>query len=172
MDIKAYESVVKKHSPALYRYCLYRLSFNEQLVEETVNDILRVLFIKWDTLDLNNDILPYLYRVADNCIMQAKERDHKYYSAHSSLEEAIEEGIISETHYCDDYFHDLDAENAFIQEVIKNLPEEYQIIFKYRFYDKKTIAEIALLTNIPYSSLRLRIIKIEEYIRCQVKNNY
>lgn len=172
MDIELYESVVRKCTPPLYRYCSYRLSFNQQLVEETVNDVMRILFIKWDTLEITDDILRYLYRVADNCIKQARERDYEYYSVHSSFEEAMDEGKICEPAYFDDYFHDIDEDELFIQKVVETLPEEYQRIFKYRYIDKKTIVKIVELTGIPYSSVRLRLMKIEEYIKCQVKNNY
>lgn len=171
-DIELYESVVKKCTPPLYKYCSYRLKYDHQLTEEAVNDTLRILFIKWDTLDITDDILRYLYRVADNCIKQARKRDNKYYSQHVSFEEAMEEGMLAEPLYLDDYFHDIDTDKLFIQNAVESLPEEYQRIFKYRYVDRKTIFEIVELTGIPYSSVRLRLMKIEEYIKCQVKNNY
>lgn len=172
MDIEVYESIVRKYTLTLYRYCGYRLSFNQQLVEEAVNDVLRILFIKWDTLEINDSIISYLYRVADNCIKQAKDRDCKYYSVHSSFEEAMDEGKICEPAYFDDYFHDIDEDELFIQKVVESLPEDYRRIFKYRYIDKKTIVEIVELTGIPYLSVRLRLMKIEECVRSQVENNY
>lgn len=172
MDIELYESVVKKCTPPLYRYCSYRLKYNHQLTEEAVNDTFRVLFEKWDTLVIDDSIIRYLYRVADNFVMQARERDNKYYSKHSSLEEAMDEGALAEPLYLDDYFHDIDAEDEFVRDVIASLPEEYKTIFKHRYIERKTIMEIVELTGIPYSSLRLRLAKIEEYVKCQVKNNY
>lgn len=172
MDIELYESVVRSNSAPLYRYCSYRLKHDHQLTEEAVNDVMRILFMKWDTLDITDDILRYLYRVADNCIMQARERDKKYYSKHSSLEEAIDEGIVNEPVYFNDYFHDTNASELFIRKVVGTLPAEQQRIFKYRYLDGKTIFEIVSLTGIAYSSVRLRLKKIEEYVKYQISNNY
>ena len=72
----------------------------------------------------------------------------------------------------DDYFHDLNSEDKFIAEVIESLPDESKDLFKYRFIEKKTITETSEIIHMPYSSLRMRLKKIEEYIKCQVIKNY
>lgn len=172
MDTQVFEEIVKNCTPPLYRYCSYRLSYNHQLTEEAVNDIWRILFVKWDSLDINENIMGYLYRVADNCIKQAKERDFKYYSHHSSYDRELHEGTITEPYYFDDYFHDQNSEEEFISDMVESLSDEYKSIFIYRYIEKRTITEIAEITHLPYSSVRIRLKKIEAYVKREVINNY
>lgn len=172
MDTQAFEDIVRKYSPALHRYCSHRLSYDHQLAEEAVNDTMKILFLKWDTLEINDNIIRYLYRVADNCIKQARERNSKYYSKHISFEEAEKEGIYDEPLYLDDYFHDPVSEEKFLNDISQSLSEEYQTIFQYRYISGKSLMEIVKLTGIPYSTVRLRLTKILEYVKKQIKYNY
>jgi len=172
MNVELYESIVKKYTPYLYKYCSHRLEYDRQLTEEAVNDTMRILFVKWDTLDIGEHILKYLCRVADNCIMQVRERENRYYSRHISPEKIIKRGMPGKLSYFDDYFHDPETEEAFIKDTVEELPEEYKTIFTYRYVDRKTIMEVAELTGMPYSTLRFHLAKIEEYIEQKVKKYY
>ena len=59
VDINQFEKIVKLYRKPLLKYCYYRLSQNLTLTEETLDDILYVLYQKWDTLDLNGNIRAY-----------------------------------------------------------------------------------------------------------------
>lgn len=170
VDNSEYMRIVKKYRKPLFKYCYYRLMENKTLTEETIDDIIHILYQKWDTLDLNGNIRAYLYRVADNCIKHNLENYNRYYQRNESLEEAIDNNRFDYVEQYDDYFLDDETpEEVYIERIKQALPDEYKEIFIYRYIEKKTLMETSELTGIPYSSLRLRISKIEKLIRDEVK---
>lgn len=170
VDNNEYMRIVKKNRKPLFKYCYYRLMNNVTLAEETLDDILHVLYKKWDTLDLNGNIRAYLYRVADNCIKHNLENYSRYYKHNASLEEALENDKLGDVYQYDDYFQDdFLTDEKYIEQIKQALPEKYREIFIYRFINKKTIIQISELTGIPYSSLRLRISKIESMVKNEIK---
>ncbi len=170
VDKNQYEKIVKLYRKPLFKYCYYRLSQNLTLTEETLDDILYVLYQKWDTLDLNGNIRAYLYRVADRCIMHNLNTYNRYYTHNESFEEAVENNKLDYMKQYDDYFNNDEMnELRYLEKIQDNMPNEYKQIFVYRYIEKKTLVETSELTGIPYSSLRLRIDKIEKIIRVEVK---
>ncbi len=170
VDNNEFTCIVKKYRKSLFKYCYYRLSENKTLTEETVDDIIHVLYRKWDTLDRGSNIRAYLYRVADNCIKHNLENYNRYYNHNESLEEIAENNRFGCVGQYDDYFKDDESsEDEYIEKIKAALPDEYTEIFIYRYIEKKTLMEISELTRIPYSSLRLRIVKIEKLIRDEIK---
>ncbi|MCI8331701.1 MAG: sigma-70 family RNA polymerase sigma factor [Clostridiales bacterium] len=166
-----YMNIVNQYKKPLFKYCFYRLMNNTALAQETVDDIFCVLYTKWDTLDVNKNIKAYLYRVADNCIKHNLTRFNRYYKHNESLEEAIENHKLDTAYHMDDYFNDLHFdEEIYIEKIKQCLPTHYQEIFVYRYVEKKTLTEIAQIVGMPYSTLRLRITKIDMIIRDIIKN--
>ena len=106
VDNNEYMRIVKKYRKPLFKYCYYRLMENKTLTEETIDDIIHILYQKWDTLDLNGNIRAYLYRVADNCIKHNLENYNRYYQHNESLEEAIDNNRFDYVEQYDDYFLD------------------------------------------------------------------
>ena len=170
VDNNEYIRIVKMYRKPLFKYCYYRLMENKTLTEETIDDIIHVLYKKWDTLDLNGNIRAYLYRVADNCIKHNLDTYNRYYQHNESLEEAIENNRFDYVEQYDDYFLDNEIpEDVYIEKIKQSLPDEYRQIFIYRYIEKKTLMETSELIGIPYSSLRLRISKIDKLVREEVK---
>ncbi|MCI9449406.1 MAG: sigma-70 family RNA polymerase sigma factor [Clostridiales bacterium] len=166
-----YMNIVNQYKKPLFKYCFYRLMNNTTLAQETLDDIFYVLYKKWDNLDLNGNIRAYLYKVADNCIKHNLTRFNRYYKYNESLEEAVENRKLNSVYCLDDYFNDPAFDEAIYIEKIKQiLPKEYQKIFVYRYVEKKTLIETANLIGISYSSLRLRIKKVDAIIRDIIKN--
>lgn len=170
VDIEKYEFIVEKYTRPLFQYCYYRLDENSALTEETMDDIMHLLYQKWESLDVDGNIRAWLYRVADNTIKYNKKKYNKYYKHTISLEEAIDDNKLDHLQYCDDYFNDYDInEDEYLDKIKNVLPDEYKNIFVYRYIEKKTLVETSKLTGIPYSSLRLRIDKLEKTIKEEVK---
>lgn len=169
LDVNEYETLVRKYQSQVFRYCYYKLNKDESLAEETFNDVLEELFKKWDTLERGENIKAYLYRVADMCIKHNLRLQTRYYIRNESLEATYVSNGINRISEYDDYFlDDVMSEEERLKQIEDSLPDEYKKIFVYRFVEKKTINETASLTGIPYSSLRLRLKKIEKLVREEI----
>lgn len=169
VDITKYESIVRMYTQPLYKYCYCRLHCDKSLTDETVNDVMRILFEKWDKLETDENIKAWLYRVADNCIKHNLREHARYYSHNESLEEKVENKKFDDIQRSDEYFSDDTNEEACMERILNSLPDEYKEIFRLRFIEKKTISETAKLVGIPYTSLYLRLTKIEAMVRKEIK---
>lgn len=171
VDLNEYERIVKEYRKPLFKYCYYRLNGNIDLTEETIDDILHVLWRKWSTLDLNGNVRAWLYRVADKEILHHLKNYNRYYKHNESLEEAVEERKTEHLEYYDTYFAEAQVpEEVYIKQIHDHLTDEYKLIFRYRYMEKKTLMETAALTGIPYSSLRMRINKLEKIVRQKIED--
>jgi len=169
-DITEYERIVREYRVPLFKYCYYRLRGNLELTEETVDDILYVLYRKWDRIDTDSNVRAWLYRVADREIKSHLKKYEQYYKNIESLDEAADDGRTESLGYYDEYFADHTPEEEYILSVRQRLPDGDREIFTLRFMEKRTIEDISCFTGIPYSTLRLRINKLERLIRIEIKN--
>ena len=170
-DSEKFQLIVEKYRKPLILYCINKFGRDTSFAEETVNDVFRVVYEKWDTLDTDRDMQALLYEITRRCIKHNYAEYQKYYIHNESLEDGVEQGQYGNAVWFDEYFSD-DRENdieAQIQRIKAALPENYQPIFHYRFIEKKTITEISELLDIPYSSLRYHLIKIDKLIRNEIK---
>ena len=110
--------------------------------------------------------------MADKCIKHNLTNYYKYYSHTESLDDAIENNRFDEPAQCDNYFSLDFSEEEYIEKIMNSLPDEYKEIFRLRYIDKRTISETASLVGIPYSSLYLRLTKIEKTVRKEIKKNF
>ena len=161
MNIEKYNQIVESKYSKLLKYCLLRLSFVKPDAEEVTDDVFVTLFLKWDELDLSDNISAWLYRVADNCI--------KRFIAKKSRDESLNDHMetIEQFNNSEDEIAELIEQISYKQkldEIIGMLPENLKDIFVYRFIEEKTLQEIEKLTGIPYSTVRLRIKKAKSMV--------
>ncbi|MBE6572848.1 MAG: sigma-70 family RNA polymerase sigma factor [Ruminococcaceae bacterium] len=162
-DIKEYEAIVMQYSKPLYRYCYLKLRCNKELTEETQNDIFRILYEKWDKVERGESLRAYLYRVADMCIKNSLRKHNRYYARTLSLEETKERGELSEASSVDEYF--VKNIEKRMDEIADMLTKDLKELFVLRYIEEKTLKEIADIKHIPYSTLRLRLAKVENAVR-------
>lgn len=170
-DTQEYENIVRKYRPEIYRYCCARLDGDESLTEETVSDIMRILFEKWEQIDVRENIRAYLYRVADNCIRYTLRSHMKYYSHNESFEEAVENSRL-DAEQNDEYFQSEKSDEEYMARLGEAIPAELREIYNLRYIEKKTIRQISEKTGIPYSSVRLRLKKIEIAARDEIRRMF
>lgn len=169
VDTNEYERIVSEAHAPLFKYCYYRLGRSKELAEETLNDIFCVLYKKWHTLDRDDNLMGWLYHVADLEIKQ-HFRKHNLYYAHNAPLDDITKQRLNDIGYTDEYFIPDDVnEEKYLTQIESALPEEYIPIFRYRFIEKHTLTETSAYVGIPYSSLRLRVDKIEKIVRRRIK---
>lgn len=162
-----YERIVDEYGLAVYRYCLYKLQ-DEDLAQDTMADVLDILFRKWDKLDRGENIRAYLYRVADQCIKHNLSKYYQYYSRHKPIT-TLDPNLLHGACF-DEYFKEEDIpEEEYMIRIRDSLPEKYRQLFTYRYIEKRTLVGIVELTGVPYSTLRGRFDMIEKLVRKEIK---
>ena len=163
-DLLKFETAARKYQSAVVRYCYARVGGDGELALEVFDDVLEILYKKWDRIDTTEDILPWLLRVADNMSKNALRRKRKYYSNVVPLPDGTDGGEIAVR---DEYFQI--GEDETIVKIEDNLPEADRRLFHLRFVEKKTLKELEGVTGIPYSTLRIRLKKIERTVRERIE---
>ena len=171
-DEKEFNSIVETYYKIIFRYCLSKLNFDDYYSADIANKVFNLLFEKWDELDLDNNVLAWLYRVADNYIKKhwAKIKKNK----EESLEVAIEIGKLENN----DLFYttiEFDVDITVDEELIKiaqELPEELRQLFIYRVIEKKTFSEICSITGLPYTTVNNKVERAKKKAEQIIKQNY
>ncbi len=167
VDDRTFEALVMQHSEALYRYCFLRVSCDAPLADEVFNDVLLTLYRKWDSLDKDKGIRTWLYKTANHCSARALRKKMRRESRTLSWEDLREQGM--ETGMEDVYFDQNLPPQSYYPRLEQALPEEYREIFRLRFLQKLTLEEVAQRVGLAYSTLRLRLMKIEKLVRQEVE---
>ncbi|MBQ8208125.1 MAG: sigma-70 family RNA polymerase sigma factor [Clostridia bacterium] len=173
VDEKEYNRICDEHYALVYKYCKCRLRDSED-AKEAANDVMIMLFRKWHWLIKNDNIGAWLMKTARNIVKQ-KQRSIAKSLKISSLDEMEEKGIQIAASTLD-LFSEIELENfdleRAINDVYEKTPDEYQEIFKLRFFEKRVITEVANIVGMPYSTLRLLLIDIEKSAREMIKKEY
>lgn len=172
VDPQTFERTVRKYQRMLVGYLWRRLGYDEGLTLETFDDVICVLYRRWDDVDVGGNIAPWLFRVADNCIKANVRKNERYYSRHVPLDEA--RGALGRDFISADVYSENSGltEEELVEKVRDSLPEGMRDLFAYRFIEKKTIEEISELTGIPYSTLRYRLMKTEAAARRNIREMF
>lgn len=167
---KDFDKTIRQVTPSLYRYCYSRLK-NHEWADEALQLVMIILSQKWDGLEIGNNFEAYCIGIAKNCVKRVRHHHMRYYSKHESLDEIAENGVFSEASAIDVYFGE-DDDQKNIERIADTLPDDSRQLFIYRFVEKKTLQEIQTLSGIPYSTLRIRLNRIEQQVRKEIKKYF
>jgi len=160
------EEIIKKNSPAIFKYCLLRMNNNLHQADEIVSDVMCTLFEKWNKLEKDN-ITAWLYRVADNHIKNFFKRQKK------ELEKRLcydDDELFQKLHFYDNYNDISDIElQKYIDEIYEKLSDDEKILYDLRNRQKLTLNEVVEKLSIPYSTLRYREMKLSIKLKELIK---
>ncbi len=60
VDLVRFEETARKYESPLIRYCYGRVGADRELALEVFDDVLCILYEKWDRIDTNGNIFPWL----------------------------------------------------------------------------------------------------------------
>ncbi|MCL1827176.1 MAG: sigma-70 family RNA polymerase sigma factor [Candidatus Cloacimonetes bacterium] len=150
-DYQAFDFLYEKYMPQIFQYVMYRV-YNREVTE----DIVSIVFYKamknlhlftWRQIPFS----AWLYRIAFNEICNYVKKEKK--------QEKIRENYLKEepeAAYEPSYQNDSKS-FKFIHDYIAKLPIKDQDIIMLRFFEKKSFAEIALITGKNESTLRVNL---------------
>lgn len=172
IDNEKFTAIFRQHNKAVTKYCFVKLN-NKSDVEDTVTEVFLLLCKKWDSLDFTKPILPWLYRVADNCIKRSNVSDsqRKNDFPDESYEIDLPEELTTDGEIYDRLDKECETEQLrlLLRDVTDDLTEIENRIFYLRYIEKSTIKSISKKIGMPYSTIRLKIITIKNKIKRIVK---
>ena len=156
-DEKQFNEIVEKYQAELYKY-IFKATFNNYyLSDDILNDVFFTLYDKWESLKNFDNIRAWLFRTSDNIIKRSRRETSKNEKRYSEYDEYLKS---DDTKVYNEF--NKDKYEYYILEINKELDAEQIIIFQYHFIDKIKIVEISKILNIPHSTVRHKIMKIEK----------
>jgi len=149
---KKFIAIYDELSDALFRHCVLRISDREraqELMQDTFTKTWEYL-AKGETI---SNLKAFLYRTLHNLIID--EYRARPRSAHSSLEQLIEDGYEPVDHCGARTEHSAEARIAV--EAIQKLGESYRDVLLFRYVDELSVQEIARIVGESENVVSVRI---------------
>ena len=150
----AFESLLKKYLKPVYNF-LYQLTDDRSALP----DLTQITFIKaWKNLrrfDRSRSFKVWIFAIAKNTaydhLKKKKTLPFSFFEnnkGHNKLEEIKEDRLLPD--------EILERQNIVreLEEKLKELPKNYQVILLMRYKDDLTITEISGILNLPYNTIK------------------
>lgn len=153
-DDPAFEQLVDKYLKPIYNFLYHFVSDRENL-----DDITQETFIKaWKNIkkfDQEKKFKTWLFTIAKNTALDyLKKKKTIPFSmftdseGYNKLEDISEDSILP-----DEFLERADATKD-LEEILKKIPDQYQIILSMRYRDDFSLHEIAAILKIPYNTIK------------------
>ncbi len=130
----------------LLSHFVFRFLHNKELTEEVVADVFIRLWLRRDSISINQNAKAYLYTMAKNLALnQLKKNPHTNWPSHSSLDE-IQEKLSSDL-YSDHLLNQADTAQE-LNKLLDQLPVQQKMIVQLNRIDGFCPEEIAGLLNL------------------------
>lgn len=151
------------YSEKIGRYCNIKLK-NRSEADDCVQECFLVFYkavLRGENIDNKG---AFLYKTADNLIRNQWRRDKKNNKI-ISLDDISENVSTPDIVDCGNIDFDLYADK-----IIKALSENEQAIYKLKYVDDKSIADISAELNISFDAVAKRLSRLRQKVREMIKN--
>ena len=170
VDNDEFDAIYVKYKGQIHRYCYVKLgsvSMGRELAEEAANDVFMALYERWDELDRGEGLRAWLYKTAQNVVLN-KLRIERRRASQEYIEDFAVQDKLDAMAVTDEYFAaDLD-ERRFAEYMKSRLADEEYALFCERFIKKRTYDAIAKESGAAYSTVRLRSLRLERTVRKEI----
>ena len=146
------------YSEKIGRYCNIKLK-NRSEADDCVQECFMVFYRRILRGENIENAGAFLYKIADNLIKSQWRQDKKRNNI-ISLDEVSETVAVPGTVECTDIDFDWYAEK-----IIKALDEKEQTIYKLKYVDGKSIADISRELNISFDAVAKRLSRLRQKVR-------
>lgn len=156
-DILAFEVLVERYEGRLLNF-VFRLTHNEPLSEEIVQNAFVAIYKKIDNIDTSRKFSSYFYQVAKNLTIS----EIRKLKPQLRLEEV---GEISQDE--DGAFEKMSArfQSKEIARAISHLENKYREVIKLYFFEELSYKEIAWKLELPINTVRTRLRRAKSMLK-------
>ena len=158
---KSLEELYKRYYHDLCDFAV-RFVDDSHLAEEVVSDVFVNIWIKRETLNFDDNVKPYLYVATRNQSLNFIRKEKKL---HIDLDEVSGSDIPTSYSTTDNFsFKELEKE---IEELIKKLPEQRQLIFTLNRFEGLKYKEIADILGISPNTVQNQMVEAVKFMTSQ-----
>lgn len=160
---QSFENLFKAYYELLFNY-LYRLSLNEFITEDCLQNVFLNIWLKRNSLEVKSSLKNYLLRSCHNEFLMHLRKKKKEYDILDKLKwEAISEVFMEENHKLEDDLIQLEKH-------IEELPNKCKQVFKLSKIERKKHKEIAVIMNISTKTVEAHISKAVQFLKTKRKD--
>lgn len=166
-DRKAQTRLINTYWMTVFSFVLKKVQ-DHILADEITVQVFSKVLSKLDLFDPNFELKTWMLTIAQNSIIdywrrRGRERENltdDIEKAKNHVVESPEDLLISE------------EENNEIEQIVNSLSSNYKEIIRLRFYEEKSIKEIAEELNLSISNTKVRIMRAKKLLAELLKNNF
>ena len=160
---QSFENLFKAYYELLFNY-LYRLSSDEFISEDCLQNVFLNIWIKRNSLQIKSSLKNYLLRSCHNEFLMHLRKKKKEFDILDTLKwEAISEIFIEEEHKLEDDLIQLEKH-------IEELPNKCKQAFKLSKIERKKHKEISAIMDISTKTVEAHISKAVRLLKTKTKN--
>lgn len=164
---KEFNRIYEKYKESIFNFCMSRLNCSIELSEDCTQETFIIFFNRLKKGEEFGNPRAFLYRTANNFIMQARDKMKKTITGDVPLDEV--------SPYIPDDRESVD-ENINYQDLTKMLgeilSEEEQELFRYRFVEDMRIDEISKAMGIKESNCTTKIYRLRLKLKALLLDYY
>lgn len=156
---KAFEQLYNLYSLRLYRFLL-KLIKDEEIAQDLLQDVFIKIWEKREMLDPAKSFRPYLFRIAENNVIDFfrkaacdKKLEMKLAAACTEMYSHIEEAIYSKEN------------SVILDQAVKQLPPQCQLVFTLCKLEGKSYKEVSQILGISVATISNHLQKASQSIR-------
>ncbi len=167
-----FDEIYLKHFPTIVAYCYSRNGLNRYFAEEATSKAFDVLYRKWDTLQLHDEIplKAYLFRTAEYTMKEvAREQPPDYEPLDNEWYQEMMEQEQRENGAVYDPAEEAEKFLGYANKIEKKLKKNAKVLFHYVVVEKLSADEIAKRMNLTENAVRIRWWRLRQKLMEHVK---
>lgn len=159
-SVAAFETLVERYSRRVFALVV-RIVGSAPDAEEITQDVMMRIFDRAIAFDGRSTVATWIYRIAYNMAIDHTRRTERRPDRPSALAEMPESGSPADPAAdCDS-----DPRVDLLEAAMRRLPAPDRALITLYYYDEHTIAEIAEITHMTQSNVKVRLMRLRDRLR-------
>lgn len=159
-SVAAFETLVERYSRRVYALTV-RITGSAPDAEELTQDVMMRIYDRAASFDGRSSVGTWIFRIAYNTAIDHTRREQRRPDRPPSTEEMPDRADITA---------DADPRIAKLEMALRGLQAADRALITLYYYDSHTIAEIAEITHMTRSNVKVRLMRLRERLRTSITN--
>jgi len=165
-DMRAFDELALRYRSAVYRVA--QGIVGKEAAEDVAQDALLLAFKALPSLEEPSSFAPWLYAITRHRAFRYSKKERSRSDREVELDQLILQE--SEALKCPMDIAEADDRLDEVRQALDQLPADYSLILKLRFYDEMSLKRIADFLSLPLSTVKWRLHKGKEMLREKVRH--
>lgn len=165
-SVAAFETLVERYSQRVFALVV-RITGSAPDAEEITQDVMMRVYSRAVAFDGRSAVSTWIFRIAYNAAIDHTRREERRLDRLPSQTEVSDDPVIS----CRADDNDTDPRIDLLEAALRKLEAPDRALITLYYYDEHTIAEIAEITHMSQSNVKVRLMRLRDRLRRFMTDN-